>query len=61
MDELLKLLDITITQDEYVACKYLESRGLKFCYDFGIANAQDIMIDLLIQDEIFALKESTVN
>ncbi len=37
--ETVRMLRLRLTTDQIRACHYLEHRGLRFCIDFGHANA----------------------
>lgn len=49
--ELVKRLDLTVTEPQRAACLKLESRGLSFCAHFGYENAEDILLamDVAVQ------------
>jgi hypothetical protein len=49
MKETCKYLKIEVTEEQLIAGRYLESRGLMFCGHFGIENViekADILFDL---------------
>lgn len=35
----VRLLKLDLTYEQTAACRYLESKGLRFCVDFGYDNA----------------------
>jgi hypothetical protein len=37
--------EVRMTREQIAACRYLESRGLRFCIDFGYENAFDKAFD----------------
>lgn len=48
-EQTIQLLDIKPNHSQDMACRFLENRGLRFCVDFGVLNAEQKMA-LICQD-----------
>lgn len=55
--ELVKRLDLTVTEPQRAACLELESRGLSFCTHFGYENAEDILYAMDVAFQLGILYE----
>ncbi len=49
-DEMRRMLKLRVTGAKEFACRYLESRGLRFCVDYGTDNAIEKATDLMLSD-----------
>ncbi len=50
MAEAMKILNFDVTEEQFIAASFCESRGLRFCVEFGLLNVVE-KADALFDEE----------
>jgi hypothetical protein len=50
-----EILDVPVTKEQLIAARFAESRGLRFCVEFGILNVVE-KADRLLDEECAKIK-----